>query len=83
MTVAVPTGAAVTLSVARKNNPRKSRGNLDVLTLSVWDAARVIGVGRDQAYKLIREGRLKALMFGNRWRVPCTEPLEFLSREAK
>lgn len=40
------------------------------LTLSVEEAARVIGIGRGLAYELARTGRLPVVRFGRRMVVP-------------
>jgi excisionase family DNA binding protein len=40
------------------------------LLLSVRDAARLLGMGRDATYGLIREGRLPAVHIGRRVLVP-------------
>ncbi len=42
----------------------------DKLLVSVREAARALGIGRDSAYGLIREGRLPALRIGRRILVP-------------
>lgn len=40
------------------------------LLMSVREAARLLGIGRDSAYALIREGRLPAIRIGRRILVP-------------
>lgn len=42
----------------------------DRLLVSVREAARLLGIGRDTAYGLIREGRLPAVRIGRRVLVP-------------
>lgn len=54
----------------------------DALLLSVRDAAIAIGVGRESAYQLVREGRLRAVRIGRRILVPRTELTAFVEREA-
>jgi len=43
---------------------------MNPLLLSVREAAHLLGIGRDSAYALIREGRLPALRIGRRILVP-------------
>jgi excisionase family DNA binding protein len=52
------------------------------LTESVPAAARRIGIGRDTAYQLVREGRLRAVHVGRRILVPLSESEAFVEREA-
>jgi excisionase family DNA binding protein len=73
--------AAVTAGGRR--SPRKFEDDGSSLTLSVWQAARAVGVGRDPFYSLIREGRVRVLRFGTRIRVPRAELEAFIAREAK
>ncbi len=42
----------------------------DRLLIGVKEAAQLLGIGRDSAYQLIREGRLPALRIGRRILVP-------------
>lgn len=51
------------------------------LLLSIRDAARRLGVGRDHAYMLVREGRLRSIAVGSRRLVPVAELAEFVRRE--
>lgn len=39
---------------------------MEILTASVEDAGKAIGIGRTKTYELIAEGRLKALKLGRR-----------------
>lgn len=55
--------------------------NEQQLTLSVREAARVLGIGRDATYAAIRERRLRALALGRRLRVPRAELERFLAEE--
>jgi excisionase family DNA binding protein len=52
------------------------------LTESVPAVARRIGIGRDTAYQLVREGRLRAVRVGRRILVPVSESEAFVEREA-
>ena len=68
----------------RKNPPKRTfQDDGKSLTLSVWDSAKAVGVGREPFYQLIREGRVKVLRVGNRIRVPRVELEAFIAREAK
>jgi excisionase family DNA binding protein len=41
-----------------------------VLTMSVEEAAAMLGVGRDAGYEGVRRGQIPALRVGRAWRVP-------------
>jgi len=48
------------------------------LGLSVPDAARLAGIGRDEFYRRIRAGEIKAVRKGRQMVVPMSRLLEFL-----
>ena len=52
------------------------------LLLPAKDAFRLIGVGRDAGYRLVAEGRLRALRMGRRVLIPRSECEAFVQREA-
>jgi excisionase family DNA binding protein len=53
------------------------------LLLSVREAARALGTGRDNTYQLIREGRLHAVhVSGRKILVPRAELTAFVERES-
>jgi len=47
----------------------ESVGN-ECLTISVDEAARVLGIGRSLCYDMVREGKIPSLRFGNRIVIP-------------
>ena len=52
------------------------------LLVGVREAARVLGLGRDTAYQLVREGRLRAVrVHSRRLLIPRAELEEFVARE--
>lgn len=51
------------------------------LMVSVREAARTLGVGRDAAYRLVREKRLRAVRIGRRIYVPRAELVALIERE--
>jgi excisionase family DNA binding protein len=53
------------------------------LLVSVRRAAPKIGVGRDTAYQLVREGRLRSVRIGRRILIPVAECAAFVERESK
>lgn len=55
---------------------------MSTLLVSVRDAARELGIGRDSTYALVREGRLRSISVGRRILVPRTELEAFVEREA-
>lgn len=50
------------------------------LTLTVPEAARMIGCGRDTAYGLVRDGQLRSIRVGWRIIVPREAVEQFLSQ---
>ena len=48
------------------------------LVLSVDDLARVLGIGKNTAYDLVRSGRIKSLRVGHQLRISKSALLEFL-----
>ena len=56
--------------------------NLHPLALCVEDAAEVLGIGRTLVFRLIQEGKLKAVRIGRRTIVPVRELEALLSRLA-
>lgn len=55
---------------------------MSTLLVSVRDAARELGIGRDSAYQLVRVGRLRSISVGRRILIPRTELEAFVEREA-
>ena len=51
------------------------------LLVGVREAARELGIGRDSAYALVREGRLRHVSLGRRVLIPRTELEAFVQRE--
>jgi excisionase family DNA binding protein len=57
-----------------------------VLTVSVPEGARLLGMGVDHTYGLVKAGRLKVIRTGakgRRWRIPVAELEAFIERESK
>ena len=48
------------------------------LILSVDELAKILGIGRNTAYDLIRCGRLRSVRIGHKIRIPKDSLLEFL-----
>jgi len=53
------------------------------LLIPVREAAQVLGVGRDTAYQLVREGRLRAVHLGRRLLIARVELDRFVERETE
>jgi excisionase family DNA binding protein len=51
------------------------------LLLPIPQAAQELGLGRDLAYRLVNEGRLKSVSFDGRKLVPRIELEAFVARE--
>lgn len=49
------------------------------LTLTVEEAANLLGIGRQLAYDLVRTGRLPALRLGHRYVVPRAAIMRMLA----
>ncbi len=52
------------------------------LLIGVREAARALGLGRDSAYRLVRERRLRSVRVGRRVLIPRSECEAFVRREA-
>lgn len=52
------------------------------LTLDVAEAAKLLGLGRNTTYTLVRSGRLRSVRVGRRLVIPRSEVNAFLEREA-
>ena len=50
----------------------------DVLT--VKEVCVILGISRNMAYELVREGKIRCVKVGNRDRIPKTEIVRFLER---
>ena len=48
------------------------------LILSVDELAKILGIGRNTAYDLIRYGRIRSVRIGHKIRIPKDSLLEFL-----
>ena len=48
------------------------------LILSVDELAKILGIGRNAAYDLIRCGRIRSVRIGHKIRIPKDSLLEFL-----
>jgi excisionase family DNA binding protein len=55
--------------------------SVEPLLLPVRDAAHELGIGRDAAYQLVREGRLRHVSVNRRILIPRTELAAFITRE--
>ena len=53
------------------------------LTLSVVEAARLLGISKNTAYDLVRNGRLPHVRLGSRIRIPRQSLTDWLDREAE
>ncbi len=53
------------------------------LVLEVRDIADTLQIGRNQAYKLISTGEIKAVKVGNQYRIPRESFIEFLLGDKK
>jgi excisionase family DNA binding protein len=51
------------------------------LLVSVRQAARLLGIGRDLTYQLVREGRLQSVCLGRRILVPRRALARFVEAE--
>lgn len=52
------------------------------LVLTVQDLASVLGIGKNQAYALIKTGKIPCIRIGKCIRIPQTALLDFLSTAA-
>jgi excisionase family DNA binding protein len=66
------------------STPQPYKQALHALTYSVREAARVLGIGRESCYTLIRSGALRVLKIGEvggKIRVPRMELEAFIERQ--
>lgn len=56
--------------------------NNECLTVTVHEAAKLLGLGRDKTYALVACGRLRSVRVGKRIVIPRQEVEAFLEREA-
>jgi excisionase family DNA binding protein len=60
------------MSIQRRPGRRKvvlaKRSQSDMVT--VEDVATRLGIGRNQAYEAVQQGKIPALRFGRRWLIP-------------
>lgn len=61
------------------SGPTVSAPRTSKLTLTVQEAAELIGISRAQAYRCVRSGQLKAVQLGRRIVVPIIAVEELLS----
>lgn len=64
----------------RKTEPRTPEDS--VLTVSVTEAGRMLGIGQRAAYRAAKEGRLPVLRFGRSIVVPLSALNEYVHKEA-
>ena len=48
------------------------------LVLAVSDLARLLGIGMNSAYNLVRSGRVRSIRVGHQIRIPKSAILDFL-----
>jgi excisionase family DNA binding protein len=66
------------MTVANRSEQAK-----EALTYTPKQAAKVLGVGRDKAYELLRSGELRSVRVTRRWLIPREAITEFLARGKK
>jgi excisionase family DNA binding protein len=49
-------------------------------TVTVDEAAQILGVGRNRAYELVHSGELRGIRIGRRWLIPFEAIEEFIER---
>ncbi len=68
----------------RKNKPepKQEPRPIPAAAYSVEEAAQALTLGRTYTFKLIKEGKLRAIKAGRRTLIPVTEVQAFLARMA-
>lgn len=56
---------------------------MSALTMSVPEAAKALGIGKDTAYQLVYSGALPHVRLGSRIRIPTASLTEWLEQQAK
>ncbi|MCD8110511.1 MAG: helix-turn-helix domain-containing protein [Clostridiales bacterium] len=50
--------------------------------LGVYEAAEILGTGKNRIYELVNSGKLKAFRLGNVWRIPKKSLVVFITESA-
>ena len=53
----------------------------DIIT--VEDLAEILYIGKNKAYRLLKDGEIHAVRVGNTWRIPLSSVKEFIGRRPK
>ena len=53
------------------------------LVIDVVDVADTLKIGRNKAYELIQEGKLRSVKIGNQYRIPRESFIDFLMGEVR
>ena len=53
------------------------------LTISIPDAARLMGVGKNRVYAMAKSGQIPVLKVGNRYIIPKSTFEEWLAKQAE
>ena len=64
----------------RRKRIQAKRAAADVISLE--EVAARLGIGRNQAYSFVQEGKIPALRFGRRWLIPRVAFDRLLSGES-
>ena len=71
------------IAVIRNNPEEGEMDNKEPLTISVREAGKVLGLGRDASYEAVRRGDIPALRIGRLWRVPARGIQQMLDDAAR
>ena len=52
------------------------------MTVTVTEAAKIIGISRGLAYKLVNDGTIPSIRLGNRLLISCVRLEEFINKSA-
>ena len=55
----------------------------DLTLLNVYDMAQILGIGKSKAYKLVKEGKIRAFRIDKKWKVPREAVDEYIMLNSK
>lgn len=62
---------------------RKGTKHMSKLTISIPDAARLMGVGKNRVYEMAKSGQIPVLKIGNRYIIPKANFEAWLTEQAE
>lgn len=51
--------------------------------ISVEEMCRILSIGRNTAYQLLKEGKIEVFRIGRRWKIPRESILKYIKENSK